>query len=227
MAKKKIRKTNAMRRLDQLKQEYSTSTYSTDGGIDALHVAESLGVPAARIFKTIVLEADGGSTLSGSRSGGNTLSGSRSGGNTLSGSRSGSNGSLDGVKKEAFITAPSSYASAGHSSYAPAGGKAHFVAVIGAEHDLDLKKVAAHFGVKSVKLFNWKELKALTGYVRGGCSPIGMKRQFPTVIDSSAEGLDSIYVSAGEIGTQIILAPAVLAEVTAADFANIRQSVHH
>ena len=174
MAKKKIRKTNAMRRLDQLKQEYSTSTYSTNDGIDALHVAESLGVPAARIFKTIVLEADGPGE--GKTGGGN---------------------------------------------------KDHFVAVVGANHDLDLKKVAAHFGVKSVKLFDWKELKNLTGYVRGGCSPIGMKRQFPTVIDSSAEGLDSIYVSAGEIGTQIILAPAVLAEVTAADFANIRQSAHH
>lgn len=174
MAKKKFRKTNAMRKLDQLKLEYSTSTYETDGGIDALHVAESLGVPAERIFKTIVLEADGPG-------------------------------------------------SSHHSSYAPAGGKTHFVAVIGADHDLDLKKVATHFGVKSVKLFDWKELKPLTGYIRGGCSPIGMKREFPTVIDDMAKGQDTIYVSAGEIGTQIVLAPGVLEEAVSASFATIRQ----
>lgn len=178
MAKKKTRKTNAMRKLDQLKLDYSTSTYEAGGGIDTLHVAEALGVPAERIFKTIVLEADG--------------------------------------PREGTATG------AGHSSYAPAGTKAHFVAVIGADHELDLKKVAAHFGVKSVKLFDWKELKALTGYIRGGCSPIGMKRQFPTVVDSAAEELERIYVSAGEIGTQIILAPAVLAQAVSAEFAEIR-----
>ena len=65
-------------------------------------------------------------------------------------------------------------------------------------------------GEKSIELVAVKELLPLTGYVRGGCSPVGMKKQFPTVFNSSVENLDTVIVSAGKIGHQVALAPADL-----------------
>ena len=86
----------------------------------------------------------------------------------------------------------------------------HYVFDIPVAKELDLKKAAKAAGEKSIAMIRVSELTALTGYVRGGCSPIGMKKQFPTVLDSSAERYDTICVSAGKIGAQVELAPAEL-----------------
>ena len=77
--------------------------------------------------------------------------------------------------------------------------------------ELDLKALARVNGNKSVELLPLKELLPVTGYVRGGCSPVGMKKRFPTYIDASAERLPRIAVSAGARGVQLFLAPADLA----------------
>lgn len=97
----------------------------------------------------------------------------------------------------------------------------NFVAVIASESELDLKKVAAHFGVKHVSLINWKTLRAVTGYIRGGCSPLAMKKPFPTVIDENAILQDRIFVSGGVRGVQMVLSPVDLARVVPAQFADI------
>lgn len=90
------------------------------------------------------------------------------------------------------------------------------VFVIPVDRELDLKKAAKAAGEKSVELVHVKELLALTGYVRGGCSPVGMKKAFPTVFDESAQDAPTIMVSAGRIGTQIEVAPADLLALTRA-----------
>ncbi len=76
--------------------------------------------------------------------------------------------------------------------------------------NLDLKKAAKAVGEKSVAMVRQKELLPLTGYVHGGCSPVGMKKQYPTVFDETAELIDTIMVSAGKIGFQVELSPAAL-----------------
>lgn len=86
----------------------------------------------------------------------------------------------------------------------------HYVFVIPVARTLDLKKAAAAVGEKSVAMIHVSEITPLTGYVRGGCSPVGMKKLFPTVFDASVETLERIQVSGGRIGTQIALAPADL-----------------
>ena len=73
--------------------------------------------------------------------------------------------------------------------------------------NLDLKKAAKAVGEKSIEMIHQKELLPLTGYVHGGCSPVGMKKLFPTVIDASAENLETMIVSAGKIGYQVQLSP--------------------
>lgn len=78
---------------------------------------------------------------------------------------------------------------------------------------LDLKKAAKAVGEKSIAMLHSRELLPLTGYVHGGCSPIGMKKQFPTVFHETAEILDTIMVSAGKIGFQVELSPADLIEL--------------
>ena len=80
--------------------------------------------------------------------------------------------------------------------------------------ELDLKKAAKSVGEKSVELLHVKDITAVTGYVRGGCTPIGMKKQFMTVIDSSALNFDEIIISGGALGTQIFLSPLDLIKVT-------------
>ena len=87
---------------------------------------------------------------------------------------------------------------------------AHYVFVIPVHAELDLKKAAKASGEKSIEMIRQKELLPLTGYVHGGCSPIGMKKPFPTFIHSSAETLEKIYVSAGKVGSQIELSPSDL-----------------
>ena len=87
---------------------------------------------------------------------------------------------------------------------------AYYVFDIPVAENLDLKKAAKAVGEKSVAMLPQKELLPLTGYVHGGCSPVGMKKQFPTVFHETAEILDTITVSAGKIGYQVELAPADL-----------------
>ena len=79
---------------------------------------------------------------------------------------------------------------------------------------LDLKKAAKASGNKAVELLHVKELLPTTGYIRGGCSPIGMKKAFPTFFDTSLEGLETVTVSGGKPGTQVELAPADLLRLT-------------
>ena len=97
----------------------------------------------------------------------------------------------------------------------------HCVMVIPVEKELDLKKAAASVGEKSVEMVHLKDVTALTGYVRGGVSPIGMKKPFPTVIDQSAEPLEKMLVSGGRIGVSIELAPHDLARATGGTFHDV------
>lgn len=93
-----------------------------------------------------------------------------------------------------------------------------FVFVIPVEEELDLKKAAKVAEVKKVELLPVKELQKYTGYIRGGCSPVGMKKRYPTFIDESALGLEKIVVSAGKIGLQMELEPKQLARCVDATF---------
>ena len=98
------------------------------------------------------------------------------------------------------------------------------VCVLPADKELDLKAAARHFNVKSLAMEKVKDLKALTGYVRGGCSPIGMKKPFPTVIEQAATQQDYVLVSAGKIGLQLKIAPQSLALAAKAQFDTIVRS---
>jgi Cys-tRNA(Pro)/Cys-tRNA(Cys) deacylase len=95
------------------------------------------------------------------------------------------------------------------------------VCCIPAAGELDLKKTAMAANEKSISLVPVKEILPLTGYVRGGCSPVGMKKQFPTFIDETARLFGAISVSAGERGVQVILAPEDLAKYLNAVFADL------
>lgn len=96
-----------------------------------------------------------------------------------------------------------------------------YVFVIPVAEELDLKKAAKAVGEKSVAMVHVNEINALTGYVRGGCSPVGMKKQYKTVFHSSVLVLETVLVSAGKIGQQVELAPSDLIGLTRADTANI------
>ncbi len=91
---------------------------------------------------------------------------------------------------------------------------AFYVFVVPVKEELDLKKAAKVAGEKSVSMIKQKELLPLTGYVHGGCSPIGMKKQFATYIHKTAVQYEHIYVSAGKVGFQIELSPKDLMNVT-------------
>ena len=80
--------------------------------------------------------------------------------------------------------------------------------------ELDLKRAARAAGEKSVEMIHVSEINAITGYVRGGCSPLGMKKQYKTILDSSCLSLESIVVSAGRIGSQVELSPQDLIRLT-------------
>lgn len=95
------------------------------------------------------------------------------------------------------------------------------VFVIPSSANLDLKKAASVSKHKSIEMIHVKELLNLTGYIRGGCSPIGMKKQYPTYIDETAVLFDRIYISAGKRGEQIIIKPESLAEFINAQFADL------
>lgn len=152
-------KTNAMRKLDTARVSYHTYEYEvTDGHIDGVSVAQKLGQPVERVFKTLV-------TQGASRN--------------------------------------------------------YFVFVIPVAQELDLKAAARAVGEKSVAMIPVADINKVTGYIRGGCSPVGMKKAFATVIDASCEGLPTMIVSAGKIGHQIELAPADLIKLACASVAPI------
>lgn len=131
----KIEKTNAARLLDRAKIPYELIPYEVDEtDLAATHVAEQLGEPIERVFKTLVLKGD-----------------------------------RNGL----------------------------FVCVVPGDREVDLKRAARLTGNKSADLLPMKELLPATGYIRGGCSPIGMKKRLPTFVDASCEAFDAIYVSAG------------------------------
>ncbi len=148
MARAKIEKTNAARLLDRAKIAYELVPYRVDEEhLAATHVAEQLGEPIERVFKTLVLHGD----------------------------RTG-----------------------------------HFVCVVPGDHEVDLKAAARVSGNKKADLIPMKELLATTGYIRGGCSPVGMKKRFPTYFHRTAVDYPFIYVSAGVRGLQLKVAPADL-----------------
>ena len=98
---------------------------------------------------------------------------------------------------------------------------AYYVFVIPVREELDLKKAAKAAGEKAVSMIKQKELLPLTGYVHGGCSPIGMKKQFPTFIHETAASYEHIFVSAGKVGFQIELAPDDLMSVVRCSLSDI------
>lgn len=100
--------------------------------------------------------------------------------------------------------------------------KKYYVFVVPVAEELNLKKAAAAVGEKSVEMIYVKDITAITGYVRGGCSPIGMKKQFDTVIDITAKEQKTIIFSGGRLGTQIEMNPVELAELINAEFADIK-----
>ena len=145
---KKTEKTNAARLLDKAGISYDLIPYEFDeNDLAAQHVADSLGQPIERVFKTLVLHGD----------------------------RTG-----------------------------------HLVCVIPGNGEVDLKALAKVSGNKKVEMIAMKDLLAVTGYIRGGCSPIGMKKKFPTYFHKTATDYDTIYISAGVRGLQIEINAATL-----------------
>ena len=152
-----MNKTNAARLLDKAKIVYKLIPYEVDeNDLAATHVAESLGEPIERVYKTLVLKGD----------------------------RNG-----------------------------------HFVCVIQGDKEVDLKLAAKVSGNKKCDLIPMKELLPTTGYIRGGCTPIGMKKRFPTFIDESVLQFDYIYISAGQRGLQLRLNPQDLIPFVGAEVA--------
>lgn len=97
----------------------------------------------------------------------------------------------------------------------------YYVFVIPIEEEIDFKKAAKVVGEKSLEMLHLKDLTKVTGYVRGGCTAIGMKKQFPTVIQETAKNLEYMYVSGGKIGMQLRLRPTDLQKAAKAEFADV------
>ncbi|HWQ30125.1 MAG TPA: Cys-tRNA(Pro) deacylase [Negativicutes bacterium] len=141
-------KTNVMRILDKAGIRYNTYTYdNSDGQIDGISVANKIGQPVEKVYKTLVAQ---------------------------------------GASRE------------------------YYVFVIPVAEELDLKAAARTVGEKSVEMIKVADINKVTGYIRGGCSPIGMRKEYKTVLDSSSNGLDTIIVSAGKLGHQIEISPVDL-----------------
>ena len=97
----------------------------------------------------------------------------------------------------------------------------YYVYVIPIAREVDLKLAPKAAGEKSVEMIHVKEINAITGYIRGGCSPIGMKKQFPTFLDESAQQFETIYISGGKIGVSICLSPNALCQLIRGKFVSI------
>ncbi|MCH5339219.1 MAG: Cys-tRNA(Pro) deacylase [Acetatifactor sp.] len=158
MAKQKEIKTNAMRILETMKIPYKHLTYECDEFVDGIQVADMLGMPYEKMYKTLV-------TVGSSKN--------------------------------------------------------YFVFVIPIAEELDLKAAARSVGEKSVEMIHVKDINSVTGYIRGGCTAVGMKKQYVTRIHSAAKELPEIIVSGGRIGSQLVLAPKDLAQAAKAEFADI------
>lgn len=102
--------------------------------------------------------------------------------------------------------------------------KNFYVFVVPVENELDLKACARSVGVKSVEMIHVKDLLKTTGYIRGGCSPIGMKKKYTTVYDETIVLFDTVLVSGGRIGTQVEIAPSDLIRITDGITADISRS---
>ena len=158
MAKQKEIKTNAMRIMETMKIPFQHLTYECDEFVDGIQIADMLGLPHEKVYKTLV-------TVGSSKN--------------------------------------------------------YYVFVIPIEAELDLKAAARSVWEKSVEMIHVKDINAVTGYIRGGCTAVGMKKQYVTRIDSSAQALSEIIVSGGRIGSQLVLAPLGLAKAAKAEFADI------
>lgn len=97
----------------------------------------------------------------------------------------------------------------------------YFVFVLPVAQELDMKKAAKAVGEKSVEMLHVKDINSVTGYIRGGCSPLGMKKQFPIVVDKSAQAFETIIISGGRLGSQIFLSPADLVKACGGSFGDI------
>lgn len=146
------KKTNAARKLDELKIEYKLIEYAVDEEhLDAIHVAQEVDMPASQVFKTLCVRGD-----------------------------------KNGV----------------------------MFAVIPGDGELDLKALAKASGNKRAELVALKEVLPLTGYIRGGCSPLGAKKNYPVYMDATSNNWPEIAISAGQRGMQIVAAPQDLQRAT-------------
>lgn len=158
MAKQKEIKTNAMRILDSLKIPYVHHTYECQEFVDGIQIADMLGLPYEKVYKTLV-------TVGNSKN--------------------------------------------------------YYVFVLPIAEELDMKAAARSVGEKSVEMIHVKDINTITGYIRGGCTAIGMKKQYVTRIDAGAQELEKMIVSGGRLGSQLELAPADLCRAAHAEFADI------
>lgn len=101
----------------------------------------------------------------------------------------------------------------------------YYVFVVPVAMELNLKAAAKSVGVKSVEMIHVSEINKVTGYIRGGCSPVGMKKRFRTVLDSRCEAQPSIFVSGGKIGTQVEVSPKTLLAFIGASVADIAEEM--
>jgi len=97
----------------------------------------------------------------------------------------------------------------------------NYVCVIPVAKELDMKKAAKHFGEKKLEMIPAKDITKVTGYIKGGCSPVGMKKLFVTAIDDTAQQFETIMVSGGKVGLQMQLATEGLVKITGAKFADL------
>ena len=158
MAKNKEIKTNAMRILEKEKIPFTHYTYECEEFVDGIQVADMLGLPHEKVYKTLV-------TVGNSKN--------------------------------------------------------YFVFVLPIEAELDLKKAARAVGEKSLSMLHVKDINSVTGYIRGGCTAVGMKKQYVTRIDASAQELPQMIVSGGRLGSQIELKPEDLCKAARAEFADV------
>ena len=128
-------------------------------------------------------------------------------------------GKIDGVTVAAKIGRPAEQVY--KTLVATGASKAIYVFVVPVQAELDLKKAARAAGEKNVEMLPVKDIQKFTGYIRGGCSPIGMKKSYPTFIDESAKDLAKIIVSAGKIGFQVELVPDQLLKASGGTFAEL------
>ena len=130
-----------------------------------------------------------------------------------------SDGQLDGLTAAARLGVPSQQCF--KTLVTVGASKRNYVFVVPVTRELDLKAAARAVGEKSIEMIPQARLLPLTGYIHGGCSPVGMKKKLPTVIDDQAQALEQMTVSAGKVGRQVSLSPKDLAAYVDATFAAV------